>query len=61
MIQEVDTKFVKPVYVGDHLTVVGEIIEINDTVKQAVVKAVIKNQEDQKVLRAKMKVGFTNE
>lgn len=61
LIQEVDTKFVKPVYVGDHLTVVGEIIEINDTVKQAVVKAVIKNQEDKKVLRAKMKVGFTNE
>ena len=61
LIQEVETKFVKPVFAGDHLSVCGEIVETNDTVKQAVMKVVIKNQDDKKVLRAKMKVGFTNE
>ena len=61
LIQEVDAKFVKPVFVGDHLTISGEVIETNDTVKQAILKVMITNQENNKVLRAKMKVGFTNE
>ncbi len=61
LIQEVETKFVKPVFVGDHLTVSGEVAEIDDTFKRIVMKVVIRNQDDKKVLRAKMKVGFTNE
>ena len=61
LIHEVDSKFVKPVFAGDHLKVSGEITELNDTFQQATMKVAITNQKGEKVLRAKMKVGFTHE
>jgi len=57
LIQEVNVKFTKPVYVGDMLTVTGEIIERNDLFKQLVLKVLILNQRQETVVRAKMKVG----
>ena len=57
LIQSVDLNFVRPVYVGDILHVVGRIIELNDTVKQIVLKVDITNQSGIKVLRGKMKTG----
>lgn len=57
LIQETDIRFVKPVYIGDCLNVTGEIAERNDTFKQLVLKVVLYNQNDEKVLRGKMKVA----
>ena len=39
----------------------GEVTEINDTVNQIVLKVEIRNQNEEKVLRGKMKVGFLDE
>ena len=57
----VETKFTKPVYIGDLLNISGEVTEINDTVNQIVLKVEIRNQNEEKVLRGKMKVGFLDE
>lgn len=61
LIHSVETKFTKPVYIGDVLIVSGEVVEINDTVNQIVLRVEIKNQNEEKVLRGKMKVGFLDE
>ena len=58
LIQQVETKFVRPVYVGDMLTIVGTVKELNDSVRQAIIKVEIKNQKDKKVLRGNLSVGF---
>lgn len=58
LIQEVNVKFLRPVFVGDSLTVFGEIYELNDTVRQIVIKIMIRNKKGEKVLRGKMKVGL---
>ena len=61
LIHSVEIKFTKPVYIGDTLNVSGEVTEINDTVNQIVLKVEIKNQNGEKVLKGKMKVGFLDE
>lgn len=61
LIQSVETKFIKPVYIGDTLTICGEVTEINETVKQVEIKVTITNQEEKKVVRGKLKVGVLNE
>ena len=61
LIHSVETKFTKPVYIGDVLSISGEVTEINDTVNQIVLKVEIKNQNGEKVLRGKMKVGLLDE
>ena len=38
LIHSVETKFTKPVYIGDVLSISGEVTEINDTVNQIVLK-----------------------
>lgn len=43
------------------LDISGEVTEINDTVNQIVLKVEIRNQNEEKVLRGKMKVGFLDE
>lgn len=57
LIQQVETKFVKPVFIGDALTVSGTVKELNDTVQQAVIKVEIKRNAE-KVVRGCLKVGF---
>lgn len=61
VIQSVEINFAKPVIVGDSITVIGKLIELNDTVKQAVVRIEIYNQKGEKVLRGKLKAGVQNE
>lgn len=61
LIQSVEVKFVKPVFIGDRLEVSGTIDELNGTVQQIVLKVEIRNQNGEKVLRGKMKVGMLNE
>lgn len=57
LLHEVNTKFIKPVYVNDTLDIKGQVVEKNDTFKLLVIKAEIRNQHDECVARAKIKVG----
>lgn len=61
LIQAVDVKFVRPVFIGDKLTISGCIDELNESVRQIVLKVAIINQQGEKVLRGKMKVGLLDE
>jgi 3-hydroxybutyryl-CoA dehydratase len=58
LIHQVECKFLSPVYIGDELTVCGTVKELNDSVRQAVIKIEIKNQKEEKVIRSTLKVGF---
>ena len=57
LIYEVENKFINPVFIGDTLTISGEVIEKNDIFSFFIMKVVISNQNNKKVLRGKMKVG----
>lgn len=57
LIHSVESKFVKPVFVGDVLTVIGEVTEKNETFSLFHMKVTIVNQKDEKVLRGKMQIG----
>lgn len=61
LIHSVETKFLKPVYIGDSLTITGKIKEKHDSVQQIDIKIVMINQMGEKVLRGLLKVGFLNE
>lgn len=56
LIHSLDIKFQKPVYMGDELTIVGEIMEKQDELNLIRVKVAINNQKAQKVSQADMKV-----
>ncbi len=57
LLHSVTTKFSLPVFPGDTLTVFGEIKELDDTFKTAVVKGYIKNQNGKKVCKAEIQLG----
>ena len=59
LIQEVKIKFAKPVYIGDTLSVEGLVEEKNDTYSLLMLKVTIRNQDGDKVCRAKMQVAVT--
>lgn len=52
-----DIRFHSPVFVGDELTVKGEITEIDERFARIAIKATIRNQEKKKVCSAKLMVG----
>ena len=51
-----EISFMKPVFVGDELTVNAEVIDKDEALKMIRLKIIIKNQDNKKVSRAKMKV-----
>lgn len=57
-LQSVHADFLNPVFIGDTLTVSGKITEKNDSVRQIVIRAVICNQDGEKVSRAKIEAGI---
>lgn len=57
LLHSVEAKFAKPVFIGDTLTVTGKVTEVNDTFGEITVKAVIENQNGQKVTRGLIKAG----
>ena len=57
LLYEVNSSFNKPVFIGDVLTVRGEIKELNDTFRFSLIKAVITNQKGEKVSKATIKAG----
>ena len=61
LIQSVETKFLRPVFIGDTLKIRGVVDELHDSVRQAVLKVEIRNQHGDKVLRGVMKVGVLDE
>ncbi len=61
LIQGVETKFACPVYVGDTLTVVGEVSKLDMELRYLEVKVTITNQKQEKVLRGVLKAGVMDE
>lgn len=57
LIREVEVKLKKPVFVGDELTVSGEVTEVNKDFKIFSMKVAITNQAGEKVLRGVMQMG----
>lgn len=57
LIHSVESKFTKPVYAGDVLTVSGQVTECNEMFSVFTMKTTIVNQKGEKVLRGKMQVG----
>ena len=51
-----EISFMKPVFVGDELTENAEVIDKDEALKMIRLKIIIKNQDNKKVSRAKMKV-----
>ena len=58
-LHSVESKFAKPVYIGDQLTVKGKVTEINDTFGEITIKGEIINQDGKKVVRGIIKAGVT--
>lgn len=57
LIQGVEIKFVKPVLVGDTLTVTGEVAAVEEALRHVVIHVTIRRQTGEKVLRGKLKAG----
>lgn len=57
LLHSVECKFAKPVLIGDVLTVRGTVSEINETFGEITIKAIITNQDGQKVTRGLIKAG----
>lgn len=57
LIQKTEVNFRKPVYVGDTLTVSGEVTDKSDTFKVIEVKVQITNQDGVKVVKGKMEIA----
>lgn len=57
LIQSMDINFVRPVFVGEKLTVTGEVTEKSELFQMIKVKFTITNAKKEKVVRGKMQVG----
>lgn len=58
LIREVDVKMKKPVFIGDVLTVTGEVESIREELGFFVMKVSIVNQNGDKVMRGTMQMGI---
>lgn len=61
LIQGVEIKFAKPVFIGDQLAVIGEISRVDYDLKYLEIKVTIRNQKNEKVLRGLLKAGVMDE
>lgn len=59
LIQKTEVNFRKPVYVGDTLTITGEVTDKSSTYKLMDVKVEIKNQDGVKVCKGKMEIAVS--
>ncbi len=57
LLHSVDTKMLKPVYIGDVLTVKGIVSEVHPEMRMFRVKATITNQNNIKVSKAVIQMG----
>ena len=56
-----ELSFLKPVYAGDMLTVIGEVADKDEALGLVRLKAIIRNQESKVVSKAKIKVLIMKE
>ncbi len=61
LIRGVKVQFAKPVYVGDILSVTGEVARLDTDFNYVEIKVAIRNQRGEKVLRGLLKAGFTDD
>ena len=57
LIQSTEVSFRKPVYIGDTLTISGEVTDKNETFNLFDMKVVITNQDGVKVVKGNMRVA----
>ncbi len=57
LLHSVESKFAKPVFIGDTLTITGKVTEVNETFGEITIKASITNQDNKKVTRGVIKAG----
>lgn len=57
LIHSVESKFVKPVFLGDTLTISGKVKDMDERFRYINLKVDIYNQKKEKVLRGSMQVG----
>lgn len=58
LVHSLEAKYLKPVYIGDELTIEGKVDEKNDTYQLIRIKAIIRNQKGEKVSKAVIQVGL---
>lgn len=56
LIHSVETKFLRPVYVGDVLTVSGMVKEKEDAYRMLILNLLIKNRKGEKVVKGTMQI-----
>ena len=61
LIQGVEVRFAKPVYIGDVLEVTGEAVKVDTDLRYLEIKVTIRNQRNEKVLRGLLKAGVMDE
>ena len=61
LIQGIEVRFTKPVFIGDELTVLGEVNRVDIQLKYLEIKVTIWNQKKEKVLRGLLKAGIMDE
>lgn len=58
LIQSVEVKFLKPVYIGDILEIKGVVEEKHDVFQRIGLKVTATRNDTEKVLKGKMKIGI---
>jgi 3-hydroxybutyryl-CoA dehydratase len=61
LLHSIDISFVKPVFIGDKLVVEGVVSSVHELFHQIEVNATIRNFKNEKVSRAKIKIGVLND
>ena len=59
LIHKTESEFPAPVFIGDTLTITGEVTSKNDDFKVIELKVTARNGDGKKVLRGKMRVGVS--
>lgn len=58
LLQDIETRFSRPVFIGDILSIEGEVVEVHKTLKRIEIKATIRNQHGKIVSRARIHSGI---
>ena len=61
LLQDIQARFSRPVFIGDVLTVEGEVIDVHIALKRIEVKATIRNQHGKIVSKARIHSGIDDE
>lgn len=60
LIHSVETKMMKPVFIGDELVVIGKVLEKSESLPIITINVVVKNQNSETVMRGKMQIGVSS-